>query len=89
MIHFYGLAVNEYFNLDSHTESSLWEAIPIIEAQKMLEETRVSMWPNLKPDYRSNEHKKLYDIGYPRNIFPRKKITLEEFFGVNGGGLGV
>lgn len=45
------------------------------------------MWPNMKDKARNEDHKKLYDAAYPREIFPRESIPLADFI-KKGGKIG-
>lgn len=73
--------------MDIETEFALFNSIQILEAQENLDKMRVAMWPEMKPKSRESDHKKLYDVAYPRSIYPRESISLADFI-KKGGSVG-
>lgn len=45
------------------------------------------MWPNMKQAKIQEDHKKLYDQAYPRDLYPRQSISLADFI-KQGGKIG-
>lgn len=74
-------------NLDIHTELALYESIEILEARELLAQMRVVMWPDMKPNKRDEDHKKLHNAAFPRDLYPRESISLADFI-KKGGQIG-
>lgn len=45
------------------------------------------MWPQMKQAVLDDNHKKLYDAAYPRELYPRESISLADFM-KKGGSIG-
>lgn len=73
------MSPNEAVNLDAHLESTLWQAIPVLEAQEMLKQMRISLWPHMTKEARSTDHRQLFNQGYPRDLYPPSTVTMEEY----------
>jgi hypothetical protein len=76
LLHFYpGLNPWNYNDLGVDERSELWEAMTIIQAQAMLNDGKIAMWPHLKPESYKEQHKDLYALAHPQ-VFQKKKKAM-------------
>lgn len=55
-----------------------WQAITIIEAQELLVKMRLMDYPNMKPSARSEWHRDMHRLAYPRTWEASETLSTEQ-----------
>lgn len=83
---FYGIRPWEFGKLLKSEVAEAWLAMTQIEAQQMLNQVRVTMFPHMKNEARRNSHKELMKLGYPEKFENENKpLTLDQITARLGG----
>lgn len=64
--------------MGSSMYNTLWMAISVLESQEHISDIRSGDYSFMDSKNRREAESRLYDIAYPRDIYKRDSITLEQ-----------
>lgn len=64
--------------MDVVTADSYWRAITVIEAQDVIMNLRIAIYPNLKRHVQSSFHRQMHRLAYPDSNDSKRTLSNEE-----------
>lgn len=55
-----------------------WEAITVIEAQNLLLQAKIAMFPSMKKEARAKQHRDWHRLAYPSNFQEGEILTTDQ-----------
>lgn len=64
-----------------NTFESYWQAMTVIDAQRLLREYSVADYPNVKLGTKRKLHRQVHKMAYPATWDRGARVSLDQFFG--------
>ena len=65
LMRFYGLGLDEAWNLECEAAEMLWKAITVIEAQDALTQVQIVSYPESTKQSQDNFHRSMHKMAFP------------------------